>query len=97
MQLNPMEQFEVKPLVPLHLFGYDVSFTQQSLMMVVIVAAISLFLPIAMARRSLVPSRMQSMAEMSYEFVAGMINSAAGDEGLKFFPFVKTSSVALPR
>jgi F-type H+-transporting ATPase subunit a len=90
MQLNPMEQFEVKPLVPLHLFGYDISFTQQSLIMVVIVAAVSLFLPIAMARRSLVPSRMQSMAEMSYEFVAGMINSAAGDEGLKFFPFVFT-------
>ena len=90
MQLNPMEQFEPKTLVPLHLFGYDVSFTNQSLMMVIVVAAVSLFLPLAMARRSLVPSRTQSMAELSYEFVANMINSAAGADGLVFFPFVFT-------
>ena len=90
MQLNPMEQFEPKPLVPLHLFGYDVSFTNQSLMMVLVVAAVSLFLPLAMSRRSLVPSRTQSMAELSYEFVANMIQSAAGEDGLVFFPFVFT-------
>ena len=90
MHLNPMEQFELKPLVPLHLFGYDVSFTNQSLLMVIIVAAVSIFLPAAMSRRSVVPSRAQSMAEISYEFVAGMINSAAGEDGLVFFPFVFT-------
>src|SRR5258708_3403972 len=90
MQLNPMEQFELKPLVPLHLFGYDISFTNQSLLMVVVVAAVSLFLPLAMSRRSLVPSRAQSMAEVSYEFVANMINSATGEDGLAFFPFVFT-------
>jgi F-type H+-transporting ATPase subunit a len=90
MHLNPMEQFELKPILPLHLFGYDVSFTNQSLLMVVVVAAVSLFLPLAMSRRSLVPSRAQSMAEISYEFVANMINSAAGEDGLAFFPFVFT-------
>jgi F-type H+-transporting ATPase subunit a len=90
MRLNPMEQFELKPIVPLHLFGYDVSFTNQSLLMVIVVAAISLFLPIAMSRRSLVPSRAQSMAEVSYEFVANMINSSAGEDGLVFFPFIFT-------
>jgi F-type H+-transporting ATPase subunit a len=90
MQLNPMEQFELKPLVPLHLFGFDISFTNQSLLMVIVVAAVSLFLPLAMSRRSLVPSRAQSMAEVSYEFVANMINSATGEDGLAFFPFVFT-------
>jgi len=90
MHLNPMEQFELKPILPLHLFGYDVSFTNQSLLMVVVVAAVCLFLPLAMSRRSLVPSRAQSMAEISYEFVANMINSAAGEDGLVFFPFVFT-------
>jgi len=76
--------------VPLHLFGYDVSFTNQSLMMVIVVGAISILLPLAMARRALVPSRAQSMAELSYEFVANMINAAAGEDGLVFFPFVFT-------
>ncbi len=90
MHLNPMEQFEIKPIVPLHIAGYDVSFTQQSLLMVIVVGAVSLFLILAMSRRSLVPSRTQSMAEMSYEFVANMIQSATGEDGLKFFPFVFT-------
>ena len=88
MAMNPMEQFEVKPIVPLHIGPYDVSFTNQSLFMCLVVAAVTLFLTLAMSRRRLVPSRTQSMAEVSYEFVAGMIHSTMGDEGLVFFPFV---------
>jgi F-type H+-transporting ATPase subunit a len=90
VKMNPMEQFEVKPLVPLHLAGYDISFTNQALWMCLVVAATSLFLVYAAAGRRLVPTRAQSMAEMSYEFVANMISSAAGEEGLKFFPFIFT-------
>src|SRR6195952_6036177 len=83
-----MEQFTVKPLVPLHLGGYDVSFTNQSLLMVIGVAAAGLFLTLAVKPGRLVPTRGQSMAELSYEFVANMIHSATGEDGLKFFPFV---------
>jgi F-type H+-transporting ATPase subunit a len=89
--LNPMEQFEVKPLIEqplLHIGGHPIFFTNQALLMIVVVVFGSLFLTMAMSRRALVPSRTQSMAEMSYEFVAGMLNSAAGEDGLKFFPFV---------
>ncbi|HVV26716.1 MAG TPA: F0F1 ATP synthase subunit A [Rhizomicrobium sp.] len=88
MNLNPMEQFAIKPLIPLHIGGYDVSFTNQSLLMVIVVAAAALFLTLAVKPGRLVPTRGQSMAEMSYEFVAGMIHSATGEDGLKFFPFV---------
>ncbi len=88
MAMNPMEQFEVKSIVPLHIGPYDVSFTNQSLFMCLVVLAVTLFLTLAMSRGRLVPSRTQSMAEMSYEFVAGMIRSTTGDEGLVFFPFV---------
>ena len=90
MAMNPMEQFAIKPIVPLHIGGYDVSFTNQSLLMVIVVLAASAFLTLAMSKRSLVPSRAQSMAEMSYEFVANMIQTSAGEDGLKFFPFVFT-------
>src|ERR1700744_4734230 len=83
-----MEQFTVKPLVPLHLGGYDVSFTNQSLLMVMVVSAAALFLTFAVKPGRLVPTRGQSMAEVSYEFVANMIHSATGEDGLKFFPFV---------
>jgi F-type H+-transporting ATPase subunit a len=90
VNLNPMEQFTIKPIIPLHIGGYDVSFTNQSLLMVVVVAAAALFLTFAVKPGRLVPTRGQSMAEMSYEFVANMIHSATGEDGLKFFPFVFT-------
>ena len=90
MAVSPMEQFEIKPLVPLHIGGFDVSFTNQSLLMCIVVATVSLFLMLAVSRRRMVPSRAQSMAEISYEFVANMIHSTTGEDGLKFFPFVFT-------
>jgi F-type H+-transporting ATPase subunit a len=88
VELDPMHQFTIKPLVPLHLGGFDVSFTNQSLLMVIVVLAASLFLTLAVKPGRLVPTRGQSMAELSYEFVANMIHSSTGEDGLKFFPFV---------
>jgi F-type H+-transporting ATPase subunit a len=85
-----MEQFEVTPIVPIEIGGFDVSFTNASLWMVIVVAAAALVLTMGASSRRLVPTRMQSIAELSYEFIANMIRSAAGHEGLKFFPFVFT-------
>ena len=85
-----MEQFTIKPIVPLHIGGYDVSFTNQSLLMVIVVVAAGLFLSLAVKPGRLVPSKTQSMAEVSYEFVANMIHSATGEDGIRFFPFVFT-------
>jgi len=86
-----MAQFEVKPLLDHPLFqiaGHPIYFTNQSLLMVIVVIAASLFLNLAVKPGRLVPSRTQSMAELSYEFVANMVHSATGEDGLKFFPFV---------
>jgi F-type H+-transporting ATPase subunit a len=91
--MNPMEQFEVAPAMgmshPLFsIAGHPIYFTNQSLLMVIVVVASSLFLSLAVKRGRLVPTRGQSLAELSYEFVANMIHSATGEDGLKFFPFV---------
>lgn len=83
-----MEQFAVHPIVPLEIGGVDVSFTNASLWMVIVVASITLLLTMAMSKSSMVPSRLQSLAEISYTFIADMIRSSAGSEGLKFFPFI---------
>jgi len=88
--LNPMEQFTIKPLIAEPLFsiaGHPIFFTNQALLMIVVVVASSLFLTLAVKPGRLVPTRGQSMAEISYEFVANMIHSATGEDGLKFFPF----------
>jgi F-type H+-transporting ATPase subunit a len=88
-----MEQFAVKPLIAEPLFalgGHPIYFTNQALLMIIVVIASSLFLTLAVKPGALVPSRAQSMAELSYEFVGNMIHSATGEDGLRFFPFVFT-------
>lgn len=85
---NPLEQFQIKTLVPIQLGSVDASLTNAGLFMVITVAAISLFLSLSMAQRSLIPGRWQSLAEISYEFIAGMIRDNVGSEGRKYFPFI---------
>src|SRR5471032_2248854 len=89
-----MEQFAIKPVLiqdPLfHIAGHPIFFTNQALLMVIVAVASAAFLTFAVKPNRLVPTRGQSMAEMSYEFVANMIHSATGEDGLRFFPFVFT-------
>ena len=85
---SPLEQFTVKPIIPIHLGGIDASLTNAGVFMVATVAAITLFLMIGTRKKAMVPGRMQSLAELSYEFIAGMIRDNVGNEGRKFFPFV---------
>lgn len=85
-----MEQFEIRPIVPLRIGDLDISFTNASLWMCIVAASAALFLTMGASQRRLIPSRLQSVVEMSYVFVADMIRSAAGTEGLRFFPFVFT-------
>lgn len=83
-----MAQFEIKKIFDLNLGGYDVSFTNSSLLMVIALAAIAGFMIFAMRGRSLVPSRLQSVAELAYEFVANMVRENLGKEGMTYFPWV---------
>ena len=60
---NPMHQFEIKRIIPLELFGFDASFTNSALFMVIAASLITLFTIYAMRGRALVPTRLQSVAE----------------------------------
>ncbi len=88
MSNDPIHQFQISKIIPFELNGYDLSFTNSALFMVATVAAATSFLVWATASRSLVPGRAQSVAEMSYEFVANTLRDAAGTSGMKFFPLV---------
>jgi F-type H+-transporting ATPase subunit a len=72
----------------MRLFGFDTSFTNSALFMVIAVGLISAFLIMSMRGRSLVPTRTQSIAEVLYEFVANTVRENVGQEGMKFFPLV---------
>ena len=85
---SPLDQFTIKPIVPLSLGKLDISYTNSALMMTLAVAAIAVLLVVSVRRRDLVPGRLQSIAELSYEFIAGMVRENVGDEGRKYFPFI---------
>lgn len=86
---DPIHQFNIVEYFTLgHIGGHPIAFTNSALFMAIAVAGIALLMLGATSRRSLVPGRLQSMAEMSYEFVADTIRSTAGTEGMRFFPFV---------
>ena len=87
---NPMHQFEIERIIPLKIFGFDASFTNSALFMVIAATLITLFTLYAMRRRALIPSRLQSVAEISYEFVSNMVRDNVGTDGMKYFPFVFT-------
>lgn len=88
--LNPIKQFEIHALAEFQVAGVDLSFTNSSYFMVASAVIATGFLAMATSRASLVPGRLQSIGELLYEFVANMIRQAAGDDGLRFFPFVFT-------
>lgn len=89
MAIDPIHQFEIHSLVPLFKVGSaDVSVTNSAIFMLIAVGLTALLLIGATAGRRLVPTRMQSMAELSYELVASTLRNTAGEEGMKFFPFV---------
>lgn len=87
---GPLEQFVVKPIIPIEVAGIDLSFTNASLWMLIAAGAATLLLTASMRGRALVPSRMQSVGEMMYEFVAGMVRDNVGSGGKKYFPFIFT-------
>ena len=87
---SPMEQFEIKRLLDLKIGGLDVSFTNSSFWMIVAVIAATGVFVVGMRQRALVPGKLQSVAELGYEFIAGMVRDNVGDAGKKYFPFIFT-------
>ncbi len=85
-----MEQFTVKSIIPIHVGKYDLSYTNSAMFMTFAVIGTFLLFWGSMRRRTMVPSRWQSISELLYEFVAGMVKDNAGKEGMAYFPFVFT-------
>jgi len=88
---DPIHQFQLKSFFSLgHIGPYEIAFTNSALFMLIAILATAALMLIPTRNRALVPSRAQSVAEISYEFVADTIQSTAGKEGMKFFPLVFT-------
>ena len=86
--MDPLHQFQINPILQIVIAGYDVSFTNSAFFMVVAAALIYALLVFGMSGRALVPGRLQSLAEIFYEFVANMVRDNAGHDARPYFPFV---------
>jgi len=85
---SPLHQFVVKELIPLHVAGYNISFTNSALFMFLVVVGVTLLFFLGMRKSTLVPGRLQSIVELCFEFVDNMIDENIGEKGKPFFPFV---------
>ena len=86
-KIDPMHQFTVEPLVPLHVGGYDISFTNSALWMLIALALIFGFMLLGM-KRELVPGRWQMAVEGLAGFVDDMVKVNIGPEGKKYVPYI---------
>ena len=87
---SPLAQFEVTKMVDLQIAGLDLHITNSAIWMMVATALVIAFTTVFISRRAMVPGRMQSLVEISYEFVANMIKDNVGHEGRPYFPFIFT-------
>lgn len=92
---NPLQQFEIQPIVPLHIGNIDVSYTNSSLWMTIGVVVSIVMLTIAVRPHALIPGRLQMASEMLYDFIASMIRENMGPKGRKFFPLIFTLFVVV--
>ena len=90
IELKPLEQFQIERLVPLHIGKLDVSYTNSALLMTIVVVLVTTLVIVGTQRPTLVPGRLQSLVEMTYEFVADMIDSNVGREARSYLPFIFT-------
>jgi F-type H+-transporting ATPase subunit a len=88
MSHSPLQQFEIKKILDLQLFGYDISFTNSSAWMVFAILLSIIFFTLTSVNLKLIPSKRQAIGEIIYEFVSNILSVNAGAEGRKFIAFI---------
>ncbi len=87
---NPLQQFEITPIIPIEVYGYNLSFTNSSLFMLLSLLSVFALFGFGMRKNSPHPSRLQALAEIIYEMVQNLTHSTAGKKADKFIPLVFT-------
>lgn len=90
MSLNPLHQFEIHEIASFNLLGKEIFLTNQSLWMVIATTIIILFFSIAIKKMTIVPSKLQSIAELSHQFLEDLVVSTAGVKAKSFLPLIFT-------
>lgn len=86
--IDPMASFEVKTLVPLELFGIDISITNSSLYMILVVVAIFVLFFIGTSNKGIIPNKFRYCLESLFNFINGIIDSNVSEKGSQLFPYI---------
>tara|TARA_Y100000590_G_scaffold449349_1_gene587330 strand:- start:289 stop:1023 length:735 start_codon:yes stop_codon:yes gene_type:complete len=89
MATNPMHQFNVYRIGPeINLGKVDISFTNASLYMAISALVIIFLFALGTKKKTIVPSKIQLLTEISYTFISKMISDTAGSKAKPYFPFI---------
>ncbi|BDB96013.1 F0F1 ATP synthase subunit A [Candidatus Hydrogenosomobacter endosymbioticus] len=86
--MHPLKQFEIHTLIPIDVFGIDLSFTNAAAFMMLAAVLPSAFFLFCLRCESIVPGRVQSVGEMFFYLVYRMLSDISGEKGVKFFPLI---------
>ncbi len=86
--IDPMASFLVKNILPMNLFGLDISITNSSIFMFLVVATICCIFWLATKNREIVPTKLQVVVEKLFFFIGGIVKSNAGKKGVEIFPYM---------
>ena len=87
---NPLEQFEIRRIIPFNYGGVDLSFTNSALCMIITITFLVLTFTLALRKRGIVPTKGQALAESVYDFIQGIIGETLGKDGVKYFSLIFT-------
>ncbi len=90
MEESPLHPFELHELIPISLFGLDISINKAVILMWIVVGLAGTLLVVGGSARKMVPTKLQSLAELLVDFIRGIILDTMGKDGMKFFPLVAT-------
>lgn len=85
---NPLQQFLIKEIFPIEVAGYNISFTNSSLFMVLATGLVMWFQFWSLRGQTIIPGRLQSFYEISFDFISNISKENAGEESKKYFPFI---------
>ena len=85
---SPIEQFEIKKIVPFEVNGVDLSFTNSTLCMFITIAVIVVSMGLCLRKRNVIPTMAQTIPEAVYGFIQGIMGETLGKNGVKYVSFV---------
>lgn len=90
MAHSPLDQFKIKEVFNIEIFGYDVSLTNSGVFMILAAFFVTTYFVLALGGKKLVPNRLQLSAEMFYTLITDMLNQNVGEKGKPFVPLIFT-------